>query len=167
MMLGGFARGPLMRHNPDQIAMHAASNAIIRLGRGFTNPACRNLFTESLIHNGSPAQKASFDELQRVATSPDNATGIMQMNGAIDVSDLARQVKVPVLVMHCQGDKRVPLEEGRRMAALIPGARFMSLPGNNHIVLPDSPAAEIFFPAFHRFVDAHAPATPEEVYPGQ
>jgi len=69
---------------------------------------------------------------------------------------LARKVTVPVLVMHSEGDKRVPLEEGRRLAALIPGARFLTLPGNNHAVMSGTPAYNNFVQEFHRFVDAHA-----------
>jgi len=69
---------------------------------------------------------------------------------------LARKLTVPVLVMHSEGDKRVPPEEGRRLAALTPGARFVTLPGNNHAVMAGTPAYDLFVQEFHRFVDAHA-----------
>ena len=153
VMLGGYARGALKRGSSEQIAMHEAMNGIIRHGWGSANPAYRNLFTESLLPDATTAQKAGFDELQRVATSAENAASINDMNASVDVTDLARTLKVPVLVLHSQGDMRVPLEEGRRMAALIPGARFQTLPGNNHMVVSGTPAYDMFLREFHRFCE--------------
>lgn len=155
VMLAGFARGALKRGSDQQNALHAATTEIIRTGWGDPNPAYRHMFTENFIPDASPAQKAGFDELQRVASSAQNAARINDMNASVDVTDLARQLRVPVLVMHCEGDKRVPLEEGRRLAALIPGARFLTLPGNNHAIVPGTPAYDLFIREFHRFVDAH------------
>ena len=67
-----------------------------------------------------------------------------------------KKLQVPCLVMHAEGDKRVPVEEGRRMAALIPGARFQTLPGDNHMLLPGTPAYDIFLRSFLDFVAEHA-----------
>jgi len=156
VMLGGYARGPLMRKSREQAAMHDASTNIIRLGWGDPNPAYRNMFTQSFIPDSSPAQKASFDELQRVACSPEVAAKLNDMNAQVDITELARKLTVPVLVMHSEGDKRVPMEEGRRLAALIPGARFVTLPGNNHVVMAGTPAYDLFVQEFHRFVGTHA-----------
>jgi len=49
-------------------------------------------------------------------------------------------VSVPTLVMHTRDEARVPFEAGRRMAAGIPGARFVALPGRNHLFLETEPA---------------------------
>ena len=43
-------------------------------------------------------------------------------------------------VLHARDDARVPFESGRRMAAGIPGARFVTLPGRNHLFLENEPA---------------------------
>jgi len=50
-------------------------------------------------------------------------------------------VNVPTLVMHLRDDLLNPLEAGRQMAAGIPGARFVTLQGKNHFMLPGEPAA--------------------------
>ncbi len=42
--------------------------------------------------------------------------------------------------MHCRGDARVPLDEGRRIATGIKGARFVGLEGRNHLILESEPA---------------------------
>jgi len=56
------------------------------------------------------------------------------------VTALLPKVSVPTLVMHARDDARVPYELGRRMAAGIPGARFVTLTGRNHLFLETEPA---------------------------
>ncbi len=58
----------------------------------------------------------------------------------IDVSHLLAQVTVPTLVLHCRDELVQPFERGRRMAAMIPGARFVALEGRNHLILEHEPA---------------------------
>jgi hypothetical protein len=57
------------------------------------------------------------------------------MTVQLEAAELAKEVRVPTLVLHCKGDRVAPLEEGRDMARFIPGARFIELPGNNHALL--------------------------------
>ena len=54
--------------------------------------------------------------------------------------DVAARVTTPTLVAHARGDRVVPVEEGRLLAARIPGARFVLLESANHILLADEPA---------------------------
>ena len=58
----------------------------------------------------------------------------------IDISDLLPQVRVPTLVLHARNDAAVPFDEGRRIAAGIPGARFVALESRNHLILEREPA---------------------------
>lgn len=155
VMCGGYARGVLKRGQADKEALHEATTQVIRTGWGSVDPAFRHLFTEMMLPGGSPTQKDSFDELQRVASSAENAARINEMNAHCDVTDLARLVSVPVLVLHAEGDKRIPVEEGRRLAALIPGAEFQTLPGNDHMMLPGTQAYELIRRRFREFVAAH------------
>jgi len=57
----------------------------------------------------------------------------------IDVLKLLPQVTVPTLVLHCDDDAVQPFEEGRILAAGIPGARFVGLEGRNHLILETDP----------------------------
>ena len=63
----------------------------------------------------------------------------------IDVVGLLPQVKIPTLVMHARGDAQVPMEFGRQLAAGIPGAKFVALQSNNHILLEQDSATQRFF----------------------
>jgi pimeloyl-ACP methyl ester carboxylesterase len=58
--------------------------------------------------------------------------------------------------MHVRGDRRIPIDLSREIAANIPGARFVALPGVNHIMLEQDPGAPRFFEEFQLFLgDAH------------
>jgi pimeloyl-ACP methyl ester carboxylesterase len=90
-------------------------------------------------------QVESFSELQRKVTSAECAARYYETTGAIDVSDLLARVRAPTLVIHARGDAQVPFDAGRQLAAGIPGARFVALQGNNHILLEQDPATQRFF----------------------
>jgi pimeloyl-ACP methyl ester carboxylesterase len=77
------------------------------------------------------------------------------MNARIEASELARQVRVPTLVLHCEGDRVAPLEEGRYLARLVPSANFVELPGNNHVLLAGTPAFDQFFEEVSGFLATH------------
>jgi pimeloyl-ACP methyl ester carboxylesterase len=68
------------------------------------------------------------------------------------VRELLPKVSVPTLVMHSRGDSVVPIEAGRLLAAAIPGARFVALPGQNHMLLEDEPARARFFEELAAFL---------------
>ena len=154
VLFGGFARGRLRRNSAEQEGVQQAGRTMIEHGWGSPNPAYRHFFTSNFMPDATIEQANSFDELQRVSakfsepkrvsTSTDNALRIWDMNGRVDVSDLAAQVSVPTLVLHCQGDRIAPMEEGRRIAALIPHSRFVSLPGNNHVAIEGTAAFDAF-----------------------
>ena len=112
---------------------------LIRQGWGQENPAFRQMFTSLFIPGGTPEQMQWFNDLQRITTSPDNAIRLRQTVDEIDVSELLPRVKVPTLVLHCRDDAVQPFEEGRRIAAGIPGARFVALEGRNHMLLKSEP----------------------------
>jgi class 3 adenylate cyclase/pimeloyl-ACP methyl ester carboxylesterase len=156
VLLGGYLRGRLKRPDPDQKRLFEALSVTIRDGWGSPNPVFRHFFTSIFIPDAPPEVAASFDELQRIATSPENALRIWQMNAELDVSEMARQLRVPTLILHCEGDRVAPLDESRRMARLIPGAHLIELPGNNHLLLEGTPAFDRFFQEVTTFLALHA-----------
>ena len=71
----------------------------------------------------------------------------MEIDDDIDVRALLPAVRVPTLVVHCDGDRAVLPERGRALAAAIPGARYVSLPSANHLVLEEEPAWQLLLEA--------------------
>ncbi len=155
VLLGGFLRGRLKRPDPDQKKLHEAGRLMIRDGWGSNNPVFRHFFTTTFMPDVPSGIATSFDELQRIATSPDTALRLWEMTGLIDVTKIARNVQAPTLVLHCQGDRVAPIEEGRLVAKLITGAAFVELPGNNHILIEGTPAFDRFFEEAATFIAVH------------
>jgi pimeloyl-ACP methyl ester carboxylesterase len=118
---------------------------LVRIGWGKNNPAFRQMFTELFIPGADADQMESFNELQRVTTSPACAARFLEATAELDVTGLLAKVNTPTLVMHSTEDAINSLEAGRQLADGIPGARFVELPGRNHLFLENEPAAERFF----------------------
>src|SRR5262249_27882911 len=78
-----------------------------------------------------------WGERSRAAASPGAIKALIEMNSLIDVRALLPAVRVPTLVVHRGTDYDVKVEEGRYVAAHIPGARFVELPGTDHFVAID------------------------------
>jgi len=162
VVLGGYTRG-LMRRNPTPAEIKEARLLLdlIEIGWGRDNPAFRQVFTSQFIPDGSPEQVNWFNELERLSTSPEHAARVIAAFGQIDVTDLAARVTCPTLVLHARGDARVPFEEGRRTAGLIPGARFIPLDSRNHALLATEPAFAQCFREIQTFLEEHQAAPGE------
>jgi len=144
-----------MRPDPEPKRVHEALGATIRGGWGSPNPIFRHFFTSVFMPDATHDVAASFDELQRIATSPTNALRLWDMNARLDVTELAKTIRVPTLVLHCKSDRVTPVEESRRMARVIPSASFVELPGNNHVLLAGTPAFDHFFIEATNFLAMH------------
>jgi pimeloyl-ACP methyl ester carboxylesterase/DNA-binding winged helix-turn-helix (wHTH) protein len=140
VLCGGYVLGHRKRADAHEIAQREALEQLIKLGWGQDNPAFRQVFTSLFIPGGTPEQMQWWNELQKISTSPENAIRLSAAFGEIDVSKELSQVNVPTLVMHSRGDARVPFDQGLRLAREIPGARFVALESDNHIILSHEPA---------------------------
>jgi pimeloyl-ACP methyl ester carboxylesterase len=69
----------------------------------------------------------------RMGASPGAAVALTQMNAEIDVRNVLPSIRVPSLVIHRGEDRCLKVEEGRFVAERIPGARFVELPGDDHL----------------------------------
>ncbi len=152
ILYGAYARGWARRESADEIEQRQAQLTLVRLGWGKDNPAFRQLWTTLYAPDATPEQAQSFNDLQRVSTSPENAVALLNAMGNIDVVDLLPQVKVPTLVLHCRDEAGVPFEEGRLIASSIPGARFVPLEGRNHLLLEGDPSWGSFVKEVRRFL---------------
>jgi class 3 adenylate cyclase len=72
-------------------------------------------------------------EYLRMGASPGAALALTKMNAEIDVRHVLPTVRVPTLVIHREGDECLKVEEGRYVAAAIPGARYVELSGRDHL----------------------------------
>ena len=97
-------------------------------------------FSSVYLPKGTPEQIRWWTDLQRATTSADTAIRFRDACDEIDVSDLLARIRAPTLVLHSRGDTVSPFEEGRRIAAGIPQARFVELDSDNHVIMEGEPA---------------------------
>lgn len=69
----------------------------------------------------------------RRSASPKSAADILRMNTDIDMCHILPSIRVPTIVLHRTGDRDSNVAEGRYIAKHIPGARFIELPGADHL----------------------------------
>jgi pimeloyl-ACP methyl ester carboxylesterase/DNA-binding winged helix-turn-helix (wHTH) protein len=144
ILLGGYALGAYRRSAASSEERRALVT-LIRSGWGQDNPAMRQMFASLFMPGGTKAQLDAFCELQRRTVSPEMAARYCDAVGHFDVTHLLGAVRAPTLVMHVRDDAVQPIEQGRLVAAGIPGARFVVLPGANHIPLEGDPGLERLF----------------------
>jgi pimeloyl-ACP methyl ester carboxylesterase len=153
VLYGAFAAGLGRAGTPEEQEARRAVASLARLGWGLQNPAFCKMFTCRFIPQATPEHERWFDELQRVSTSPENAARLMERDDEIDVRPLLRQVRVPTLVMHCDRDQVVSPKRGQLLAAEIPGARYVSLPSANHLIMETEPAWPLFLEELGQFLN--------------
>ena len=155
ILYGGFARGWKKRGTPNQVAQRETQVRLIELGWGSDEPSFRQVFATQFMPDASPEVIRAFNDMMPLTSSAETAAKIFLTNGDVDVQDEARRVRCPTLVVHATGDLRIEFEEGRRIAALVPGATFVSLDSRNHIMPPGDPAWQKLLEAI---VDFYPPA---------
>lgn len=144
VLYGAYARGPYERGDEESARLYHAIADIARVGWANENPVFRQLFTSRFIPDATDAQVQWFNELARTTTTAEAAGALLDSRGHINIVPLLASVTAPTLVLHARQDGVVPLEEGRLLAAGIPGSRFVELESRNHVLLEHEPAWERF-----------------------
>ncbi len=80
-----------------------------------------------------PAFQLWWGKFERLGASPGAAIALMRMNSQIDITDVLPTIHVPTLVIHRTDDVTVDVEGGRTLAERIPNARYVELPGTDHL----------------------------------
>ncbi|MGA2818559.1 MAG: alpha/beta fold hydrolase [Xanthobacteraceae bacterium] len=110
-----------------------------------------------------PAFQRWWGRFERLGASPAAATALVRMNGQIDVSDILPTIRVPTLVIHRTGDQAVSVERGRFLAEHIPGARYLELPGTDHLPFVGNNADEMADAIEEFLTGERAPVTVDRV----
>ncbi len=124
----------LILHGPDIDAGHQN----VRRQRSFLEEAEAGWGAAALLSRFVPSRRddRAFAEwwarLERFSASPTAARSLLQgvpMSGQPGIPALGG---VPALILHAERDSHVGIEQGRRVAAAMPGARMTELPGSDH-----------------------------------
>jgi RNA polymerase sigma factor (sigma-70 family) len=159
VLYGTYARGRY-RRDEKQTRESRLLIDLMRVGWGGTVPAFRQVFSSFFIPSAGEEQRRWYDEMQQASSTGEMAARLWLSNTQLDVSDMAREATQPALVLHARQDLAVPYEEGRRLASLLPNARFVTLESDNHILQDGEPAWDEFLAEVRAFLrdDERAPA---------
>ena len=102
----------------------------------------------TLVSMYAPSQvgNRAFEEwwarMQRSAVSPGMARKLIEMAKQTDLRAVLPTIQTPTLVTHQADDSYIPVERGREVAALIPGARFIEYPGQDQYGWIEAPGLD-------------------------
>ena len=92
-----------------------------------------------------------FARIERAAASPGSIRDLMKANYQIDVRHLLATIQAPTLILHRAGDDLVPVRAGRYLAEHILGAKYVEIPGTDHMVL-DQETQDIIADEIEEFI---------------
>jgi pimeloyl-ACP methyl ester carboxylesterase/DNA-binding CsgD family transcriptional regulator len=158
---GGFHRSYLSSASSDPRVLEEADVLLksARHGWGTGSPALRQVFVAKFMGESTEAQRQAFDERQRLTSTAEVAEKYLRAMFAFDVKDLAPHVSCPTIAFHSRGDQLIFFDQGRKLAALIPGAHFVPLESRNHVPFREEPAWQVLVTALRSFLDQDAGAS--------
>ena len=147
VLVGGYALPPKgSRERSDAFV------TLMREGWGNEHSPFQKMLSAVFLPNATPEHIAWIADLQRMGSSAEDAVRLRTSFVHVDVVDLLPKVSAPTLVLHSRYDKMVPVEEGRRIAALIPNASLVALESDIHVPRSFEPAWPIFLEAIETFL---------------
>jgi len=103
--------------------------ALVRANWGLGLKALAGTF----ITDPTAEDLAGFTRFQRASASAEVAARLLEVYYETDVRDLLPQIRTRTAVLHREADRGTRFELGREVAALIPGATLIPLPGSSHL----------------------------------
>jgi class 3 adenylate cyclase/pimeloyl-ACP methyl ester carboxylesterase len=99
--------------------------------RHWGTPIGLNILAPSAANDGRVRQWWAHH--MRVSASPGAGVTLYRMNVEVDIRAILPTIRVPTLILHRSGDRLQPCQGARYMAGQIPAAKFVELPGDDHI----------------------------------
>jgi pimeloyl-ACP methyl ester carboxylesterase/class 3 adenylate cyclase len=135
IMYGSFLAWDWMADGRFPTRHESAQRAIAEIEQRWGDPD----YCDELLENDAPS-KLDDDDFRRwyatrlrLSASPRAAADLQRMNIDTDTRDVVSSIHVPTLVLHRSGDRNVDVKNGRYAAAHIPGARYVEMPGDDHL----------------------------------
>lgn len=153
VLFGSFARGVLKR-NPSAAEMEELKvmRTLVELGWGRDNEAFQQVWSALFQPRSTAERLRSLAQLQSRSAGSDMVVKLLRAIASLDVTESARRVACPTLVLHPKRSRAAPFEEGRLLASLIPNARLVSLDSENHVLTEEEPAWPVFAGELERFL---------------
>lgn len=137
VIVSGYARGRLQR-DPDAVQLKEthAQLEMVEVAWGSNLPysaAYRLAFISRLLPQAGEAVWAMLSESSVRRWSAEILLSYLNVMWVLDLSDEVALITCPSLVMQMRQAQAVPYEEGRRIASMLAGARFVTYDGENQV----------------------------------
>ncbi|MCP5265606.1 MAG: alpha/beta fold hydrolase [Burkholderiaceae bacterium] len=149
----GYARG-LMRRNPSdqQIAQREALLAAALAGWDAPALTFRLLNPSETLPDATPALVSEAAQSMGKEMSGRVFVRFLRAQGEADVSELAGRIQVPTLIVQPTRATRIPFDEGRRLAGLIPAARLLPVDSANVVLTASDPGFDAVVATIREFL---------------
>ena len=92
-----------------------------------------DLLTDLFAPDADPGTRRILAHYQRSASTADTAVALLRLAYELDIRAALHRISAPTLVLHRRGDRAAPVDEGRVLAAGIPGAHLVEMEGRSHL----------------------------------
>jgi class 3 adenylate cyclase len=135
VMYGTWARIIQGPDYPEGTPREAFEQFIGAIRKDWGGPVALKLWAPSIADDEEV--RRWWAKLLRTGTSPAGAEALIRLYTEIDARHVLPTITAPTLVIHRTGDLMVPIGAARTLAATIPGARLVELPGSDHVPIAD------------------------------
>jgi len=135
IMYGSYLAWDWMAEGRFATRHESAEAALDEIGRRWGSPD----YCDELLENDAPSKLADerfrswYATRLRLSASPAAAVALQRMNIDTDTRALLPSIRVPTLIVHRVGDRNVDVKNARYAAEHIAGARYLELPGDDHL----------------------------------
>ncbi|MBW8011735.1 MAG: alpha/beta fold hydrolase [Chloroflexi bacterium] len=131
ILYGTFAKGTRVPDYPWALNSEQHKRWIEEIEQNWGSPLLIDFFAPSAADDNR--FRKWWAKFLRLGASPGAAVDLAQMMAEIDIRDTLPSIRVPTLVLHRTDDKLLRVEGGRFIAGQIPGAKYVELPGVDHL----------------------------------
>ena len=141
ILYGTWGRGRFKRPDlPDETEKARVMLDLARLGWGQEGHVFLRAWASVFQPGGTTEHMRGWCALQKASTDAGTAGELLRTAAAVDVLAMAERLRCQTLIIHSERDAVAPVHEARLLAARIPGARYVELDSDNHILLAEESA---------------------------
>ena len=131
IMIGSYARRIWASDYPCGIARAVWDDFADSVVREWGGPVGLDVRAPSVASD--PRFRDWWARYLRQSGSPATGRSVLLMNAEIDVRHVLPAIRVPTLILHNVNEQTIPVEAGRHLARHIPNAKYVELPGVDHL----------------------------------
>ena len=131
ILVASYARLSAASDYPGGTPTEVTDNLLDRIDREWGTGVTLGAVAAS--HKDDPQMLEWWARYQRQAASPGAAVALLRMAYDSDVRAVLSAIRTPTLILHRAKDRMMPVAHSRYLAQHIQGAKFVELPGQDHL----------------------------------